>query len=64
MRFTARYAYEIGATRTRNGFLWIPRQSGRDIRWLENAVWEETYIYLAGNITGVWETAKWIHDDD
>ena len=60
MRFTQRYSHEIGETRRRKGFLWIPRQAGRDIRWLEIAEWEEVIVYKPGNIGGVWETTKWL----
>lgn len=40
MRFQHPRAFE---SRTRSGFLWLPKQIDYETRWLERATWKEVY---------------------
>ena len=45
-------------TRTRHGFLWLPKKIGNELRWLETAYWEEMYIDVCWY--NYWEATKWL----
>lgn len=49
MRFALPPKPTEGETRTRSGFLFLPRGPAKDIRWLERATWIESHHYV---ITG------------
>ncbi len=46
--------YKTDDVRRRQGFLFLPKRVHDDVRWLEQATWDERY-YGAG-----WHISKWI----
>lgn len=50
-----------GARRTKEGFLFFPKWIGDEMRWLENAKWEEQAEYHAFSIQfSDWESIRWL----
>ena len=51
-----RWQYQPGlwSVRTKTRFLWLPKDMGGEVRWLERATWEEIYMH------GRWWPERWI----
>jgi hypothetical protein len=54
-------APEIGQTRRNAGFLWTQKRINGEMRWLENAAWEEQLFEdYYGNVG--WVPMRWLDD--
>lgn len=51
---------KIGATRIRTRFLWFPRWIGGEIRWLETATYQQTWVETPYRY--YWEDIRWVLD--
>lgn len=59
----------VGEKRIHKGFLFLPKWIEREMRWLEQASWEEEYCAIMGNdfnvyghsTIDVWLPVRWIN---
>lgn len=71
MKATAKRQPKEGDTRTRTGFLWLPKKLSGEWRWLERATWKQVCMkltmlvpegggYSPGQYILKWVSTEWV----
>jgi hypothetical protein len=62
MKLRYRAQPNLGDTREVRAFLWLPKRINGETRWLERAVWEESYIRLLMSdwVFIGWRANRWL----